>query len=123
MRRRCEPRHAKFQDWGARGIKVCARWQKFRNFLADMGEKPEGLTLERRDNNGDYKPSNCYWATVKEQARNRRTTKLTDDQVAQLRAAPAMVGVRNRKSVVRELAEEFGISVSYAWHVRSDRWT
>jgi hypothetical protein len=73
MKERCyNPHKDKYKYYGGRGIKVCARWSKFENFLADMGEKPAGLTLDRVDNDGDYKPSNCRWATLKEQARNKR---------------------------------------------------
>ena len=73
MRQRCSnPNATAYASYGGRGITVCDRWQEFENFLADMGERPEGLSLERVNNNGNYEPGNCVWATRKAQAANRR---------------------------------------------------
>lgn len=73
MKSRCfNPNDGCFKYYGNRGIKVCEQWLKFENFLKDMGERPPELTIERRNNDGDYEPLNCYWATRAEQSRNTR---------------------------------------------------
>lgn len=77
MKARCYNKNGKdFRYYGGRGIKVCERWKNsFLNFLVDMGEKPEGLTLDRIDAEKNYTPSNCRWATRLEQANNQRRMK------------------------------------------------
>ena len=73
MRRRCNsPKDTGYKDYGGRGIKVCQRWNKFNNFLADMGERPKGYSLERIDVNGNYEPKNCKWIPMSEQGQNTR---------------------------------------------------
>lgn len=73
MIERCtNPRNKFYHNYGGSGIIVCERWLDFQNFLEDMGERPEGLTIERNDTLGIYEPSNCTWVTRSEQAKNRK---------------------------------------------------
>lgn len=93
MIRRCSDLN--YDRYGGRGISVCDEWRVFENFARDMGEPPAGKTLDRIDNNGNYEPSNCRWATVVEQNRNRRSNNL--------------VTHNGETKCVTEWAEKYGI--------------
>lgn len=76
LAQRCgNPRDVNYPAYGGRGVAVCERWEKFENFLEDMGIRPPGTSLDRQDNNKGYEPGNCVWATPTQQSRNRRNTK------------------------------------------------
>lgn len=76
LRNRCNnPNNKDYSKYGGRGIKVCKRWEKFENFLEDMGEKPANLSIDRIDNDGNYEPGNCRWATASEQMSNQQRHK------------------------------------------------
>jgi hypothetical protein len=97
MIQRCtSPNCVAWKYYGGRGIVVCERWRKFANFLEDMGPRPEGRTIDRIDVNGNYEPSNCRWATDKEQSDNTRIAKLK-------------LGYNGSLYTIKELADKFRI--------------
>lgn len=96
IKARCHtPSASGYENYGGRGITVCDRWRdSFENFLADMGEPPDGCSLERVGNDGPYSPENCRWATRKEQNRNSRHNRTVDGKC------------------LSEWAEHYGVSIS-----------
>jgi hypothetical protein len=102
MIERCtNPKNTAYENYGGRGISICERWREsFSNFYADMGPRPEGTTINRIDNDGNYEPSNCQWATDQEQQRNKRSnhritafgkTMLLTEWSAELGMSPALI--------------------------------
>ena len=105
MHRRCyDPENNRYYRYGARGIKVCERWHSFELYLEDVlaGYRP-GLTVDREDNDGNYEPSNIRWATYRMQAKNRPSSFITDDEIAEMRAMYSAGGITQR-----EVGEVFG---------------
>ena len=97
VKKRClNPTNAAYKDYGERGITICERWKRFLNFLEDMGERPEGMTLERIDNNKGYYPENCKWATRKEQGNNKRNNIL--------------ITARGKTQTISQWSDETGLS-------------
>lgn len=107
MVQRCtNPKAPNYKYYGGRGILIYPRWRlSFRYFLEDMGERPEGMTLDRIDPDGDYRPENCKWSTWSQQMSNRRPWKTTPEVVK------AVVELKRRKCPVTQgrLAEWFGV--------------
>lgn len=107
MVQRCtNPNRHKWHRYGGRGIVVCDRWLSYENFLADMGPRPPGMTIERKNNDGNYEPDNCCWATQKEQARNRSTNVFVVVDGVSMTASDASRRLgSNRSTVGRRIRE------------------
>lgn len=106
MKRRClEKSHNRYHVYGGRGIKICDRWLKFENFYADMGKKPEGMQLDRIDNNGNYEPSNCRWVSLIDNIRNKPSTRLNTEAVKVIKYA-----IKHMDVSISKLAELYNVS-------------
>lgn len=119
MHERCKSqKHIHYKNYGGRGIKVCDRWtgdNGFRNFLEDMGPRPgPEYSIDRIDNNGDYCPENCRWATAKEQANNRRTNRTIDGKTL-AEWGDELGGSRHlvRKRIQRGWSEKDAVSIPF----------
>lgn len=102
MNRCYNQREARYKDYGGRGIRVCSQWFDPVRFIQDMSPKPPGASIDRIDNNGDYSPTNCRWATPVQQARNRRSNWI--------------LTVNGKTGCVAELASHFGVTAPAAYY-------
>lgn len=115
MRNRClNSKNKAYKNYGGRGVEVCDRWNKFENFIKDMGCRPYGYEIERKNNDGNYEPSNCKWATIKEQGNNRRTNVFIEFKGSRKTIAQWCdeLGL-NRKRVYQRLKNGFSVSDSF----------
>jgi hypothetical protein len=118
MVQRCtNPARGNFKNYGGRGIVICERWRTFENFLADMGERPLGTTLDRVDVNGNYEPSNCRWVNAAAQSRNKRHAKLEPHEPAQIRWLRSSGYPRSSIAAMFEISESMvrAVDTGIAW--------
>ena len=103
MRERCNnPNNKRYEHYGARGITVCPEWDDFETFKRDMGDRPQGRSLDRKDNDGPYSKENCRWATTQEQAWNTSKTR--------------WIEFNGQRKVLSEWARHFGVTPGAVYH-------
>lgn len=117
MHQRCgNPKNKGFKHYGGRGITVCEEWATFENFYRDMGAPPEGLSLERINNDLGYSAANCKWATIWEQALNRRRSSCLGEQRPNAKLNAHAVAAIRQKCLMgikqTDLAAEYGVAKS-----------
>lgn len=116
MMQRCfNPKNKRYIRYGARGITVCESWQYFPNFIADMGKRPsDGHSIERKNNNGNYEPGNCYWATRTEQDNNTSKSRFLDHDGKRLTVKQwsDLLGIGEK--TIQSRVDHYGWSVSDA---------
>jgi len=117
MKTRCtNPNAQYYADYGGRGITICERWlHSFENFLADMGERPAGMSIERLDNEKGYEPGNCVWATATQQARNQTKTRFTEGAINEI------LGRLEHGESPTSVARRFGASAAQVCQIRDGR--
>lgn len=109
MKSRCDnPKDSRYSDYGGRGITYESRWVSFNNFFVDMGDCPEGKSLDRIDNEGNYTLENCRWATREQQQRNTRRTVLSEEIVKCGRALQD-AGKQTDRQIARDLSVVFNV--------------
>jgi hypothetical protein len=102
MMQRCNDKNSQaYNRYGGRGINICESWQSFEGFYADMGERPEGMSLERVDNNGDYCKENVIWANAKTQANNKRSNVILEHN--------------GKKQTMQQWCDELGLKIATVW--------
>ena len=114
MLERCRnPRNASYENYGRRGISVCERWHDIESFVADMGPRPEGMTLDRINPDGNYEPSNCRWASVLDQQRSKRNVRCSIEIAQRIRAGE-FNGMTNK-----EIASKFSFDASTVSRIKA----